>query len=87
MSADTGSHTGSDVIEPHVSLSEAAKLLGCSVSRLAHGLPRGDFDVLRPAKVLGRWRIPVAAIRQVYEDGRRTAHGRTLPRLRKVAGR
>lgn len=70
----------------HVSLSEAARLLGCSKSLLAHGIPRGRFAVLAPFKgVNGRWRVPVAAIAQHQAERQRTAYGRPLARIRRSA--
>ena len=68
-------------IEPHVTLAEAARLLGKAEKTLRHRLGKADPKVLalRPAKVLGRWRFPLAAIEEAYRVGAREATGMKRP--------
>lgn len=49
-------------LEPHVSLTEAAALLGVKVHTLHVRLSQGRYPALRAFKVLSRWRVPVAAL-------------------------
>lgn len=68
----------------HVTLAQAAELLGISARTLYDRVEAKDPAVLAlgAAKVLGRWRFPVAGLRQAFEDGRTTAkgHGRAVRR-------
>lgn len=76
-------------IEPHVSLNEAARLLGVAPSTLYNHLCEASAEVraLRPVKILNRWRFPVSAIREAYERGRWAVTGmvRSVPAARRRA--
>jgi hypothetical protein len=54
-------------LEPRVPLAEAARLLGVAHRTLLNHAHLGTLERLLPGtkKVLGRWRVPVSAIRGV----------------------
>lgn len=51
----------------YVSLHEAARLLGVTRWCLYRKLTCGEAPELGAVKVYGRWRIPVSAIRRLYQ--------------------
>ncbi|HET6372499.1 MAG TPA: helix-turn-helix domain-containing protein [Candidatus Polarisedimenticolia bacterium] len=72
-----------DEPEDYVSLDRAAELLGVTAGCLYNRICQGKGHELRAAKVLGRWRIPLSAIRAIYAAGHRRAQGLERPRLMK----
>lgn len=55
-------------MDEHVSLAEAAKLLGLSVRTLYNKLSRGQGRELRAFKLYGKWRVPETAVEQIIRD-------------------
>lgn len=81
MSDTAADDVGQHGIEPHVSLAEAATLLGVAPATLYNHLCAATPAVraLRPVKLLNRWRFPLAAIREAYQRGRWAVTGMTRP--------
>ena len=71
------------MIDPgeYVSLERAAELLGVTPKCLYNRICAGKARELDAAKVLSRWRIPLAAIRAIYAAGHQQARGLVRPRL------
>ena len=59
----------------HLTVKETAALLRCTPGALYNRLCRGDLEMLRPRKVLGKWLIPASAIQNVLDQGERQALG------------
>jgi hypothetical protein len=59
----------------HLTVKETAARLRCTPGALYNRLCRGDLEMLRPRKVLGKWLIPASAVQQVLEHGERRALG------------
>lgn len=63
------------MIERHLTVKEVAAILRCSPGSLLNRLSRGDLEMLRPRKVLGKWLIPASAVETVLANGERSALG------------
>ncbi len=59
----------------HLTVKETAALLRCTPGALYNRLCRGELEMLRPRKVLGKWLIPATAVEDVLSQGERRALG------------
>ncbi len=60
-------HAMSGAGDDLISLAEAARRLGVPHKTLLNKLARGEAPELRARKLWGRWKVPLAAVRQVAE--------------------